>query len=162
MTSSTGSPAARGAVQYLSVAVCAALAWLRARNLVRFELGTVVGLHAVGALFLALWPRDQLETPSTAWIFYFIPPTVWAAVFAGTAAVTGWCWLRPGSSARQLATWLPVFMVGTYWIAGFIAAYLAVEGNPLFGLAWAVVLLLWTSTAIRLARRPEAQCGSTT
>lgn len=137
------------------------LGWLRARDLVRFELGTVVGMHAVGALLLLLWPREQIVTPSTAWIFYFIPPTAWAVIFAATAAVAGWCWLHPTSSARQLSTWVPVFMVGTYWIAGFVASYLAVEGNPLFGLAWAVVLLLWTATATRLARRTEAQCGST-
>jgi hypothetical protein len=122
---------------------------LSAWNLLRWEMGTVIGFHACVGLVILLAPAQFVITSATWPVFYFVGRLGMAVAFLATAAVAAACWWRP-RPLLQLATWVPVYMLGAGWLAGFVLA-IQHGGGGLYGVVvWSVLLLLWASTAVRL------------
>ena len=127
----------------------AAVDWLR------WELGSVVAFHGLFAAVIAFAPRTLVVTPATWPMFAYLHRPGMAAFFFAVTIAGAACWVRP-TAVRQMATWLGVYMLGAGWITGFIFAIGDGRGGLYGVVVWAVLLALWTSTAVRLGLRSEA------
>ena len=140
---------------------------MRGLDWVRVELAIIVTFHLVAGVTIAFAPRSQVITTGTLPVFEILPSlltadqarVLWAALYVAAGACAALLLAR-FSITRQVVTWLTVAFIGFSWAGTFGLAVLNGEGSAIGLVVWVVLLLWWTTVAVRIGLGGTGdQCG---